>query len=458
MEIYDREQCDGVIVQFGGQTPLNLAQKLTAAGAKVIGTSPDDIDRAEDRDFFKALVSEVGMKQPPSGIAHTVAEAIEVANDIGYPVLVRPSFVLGGRGMAIVYKEKYLVKYVEEAVRAGEGKPILIDKFLEHAIELDVDCISDGETTVVGAILEHVEPAGCHSGDSASVTPPQMISAETVEKCRAYAHEFAKRLHVCGLMNLQLAVTRGEKVNGEETIWMIEVNPRASRTIPFVSKAIGVPLAGYAARCMAGEKLADIGFTEEVKLPYTCVKEAVFPFVKFPGVDITLTPEMKSTGEVMAIDRDRHIAYFKSQLAAGSKLPEKGSVFLSVKDDDKADIIPLARKLVDMGFKIYATLGTSTRLWNEGIKSQAIFRISKGRPCVLDLMREKAVDWIINTSEPNAQEMVDDIRMRSSAIIHGIAITTTVAGFAATLEGLDDFTRFGELTVCSLQEYHRKLH
>ena len=467
MEIYDREQCDGVIVQFGGQTPLNLAQKLRAAGARVIGTSPDDIDRAEDRDFFKALVSEVGMKQPPSGIAHTVAEAVTVANEIGYPVLVRPSFVLGGRGMAIVYKEKYLVKYVEEAVRAGEGKPILIDKFLEHAIELDVDCISDGETTVVGAILEHVEPAGCHSGDSASVTPPQMLSEETIQKCRAYAHEFAKRLHVCGLMNLQLAVTktvpqavpgRGAGTSSpQETIWMIEVNPRASRTIPFVSKAIGVPLASYAARCMAGEKLVDIGFTEEVKLPYTCVKEAVFPFVKFSGVDITLTPEMKSTGEVMAIDRDRHIAFFKSQLAAGSKLPSKGRVFLSVKDEDKDDVVPLAKKLVEMGFQIYATLGTSTRLWNEGIRSQAVFRISKGRPCVLDLMREKAVDWIVNTSEPNAQEMVDDIKMRSSAIIHGIPITTTVAGFAATLEGLDDFTRFGELTVSTLQEYHKKL-
>ena len=455
MEIYDREKCNGVIVQFGGQTPLNLAQKLKAAGANVIGTSPDDIDLAEDRDFFKKLVAEVGMKQPPSGIAHTVSEAVAVANEIGYPVLVRPSFVLGGRGMAIVYKEKYLVKYVEEAVRAGEGKPILIDKFLEHAIELDVDCISDGETTVVGAILEHVEPAGCHSGDSASVTPPQMLSPETIEQCRAYAHEFAKRLHVCGLMNLQLAVTKAE---GEETIWMIEVNPRASRTIPFVSKAIGVPLAGYAARCMAGEKLKDIGFTQEVKLPYTCVKEAVFPFVKFPGVDITLTPEMKSTGEVMAIDRDRHIAFFKSQLASGSKLPSKGSVFLSVKDEDKDEVVPLARKLVEMGFKIYATLGTSTRLWNEGIKSQACFRISKGRPNVLDLMKEKSVDWLVNTSEPGAEAMVDDIRMRSSAIIHGVPITTTIAGFAATLEGLEDFTRFGEFTVCTLQEYHKKLH
>ena len=456
MEIYDREKCDGVIVQFGGQTPLNLAQKLRAAGALVIGTSPDDIDRAEDRDFFKALVSEVGMHQPPSGIAHTVAEAVQVANEIGYPVLVRPSFVLGGRGMAIVYKEKYLVKYVEEAVRAAEGKPILIDKFLEHAIELDVDCISDGETTVIGAILEHVEPAGCHSGDSASVTPPQMLSEAVIDRCRAYAHEFAQRLHVCGLMNLQLAVTT-DKATGEQTIWMIEVNPRASRTIPFVSKAIGVPLAGYAARCMAGEKLVDIGFTQEVKLPYTCVKEAVFPFVKFPGVDITLTPEMKSTGEVMALDYDRHIAFFKSQLAAGSRIQPKGTLFLAVKDEDKDDVVPLARKLQAMGYEIYATCGTSTKLWENGLKSHAIYRISRGRPNVLDLINEKKVQWIVSTSEPGAEAMVDDIRMRAAAVVHGVPISTTVAGFEASVSGLEDYTRFGELSVCTLQEYHAKL-
>ncbi len=450
MEIYDREACDGVIVQFGGQTPLNLAQRLRASGANVIGTSPDDIDRAEDRDFFKALVAEVGMKQPPSGIAHTVAEAVACAEKIGYPVLVRPSFVLGGRGMAIVYKEQHLVQYVEEAVRASEGKPILIDKFLEHAIELDVDCISDGETTVVGAILEHVEPAGCHSGDSASITPPMSLSEKTLAEVRRYAHAFASRLHVCGLMNLQLAVK-------DDELWMIEVNPRASRTIPFVSKAIGVPLAGYAARCMAGEKLKDIGFTEEVALPYTAVKEAVFPFVKFPGVDVTLTPEMKSTGEVMAIDIDRDIAFFKSQLASGSHLPSKGNVFLAVKDEDKDGVVPLARKLAEMGFGIYATRGTSTRLWDEGIQTQAIYRISRGRPNVLDLIREKQVDWIVNTSEPGAEAMLDDVKMRSSAIIHGIPISTTLAGFAASLSGLDDYERFGELSVCTLQEYHRKL-
>ena len=455
MEIYDRERCDGVIVQFGGQTPLNLAQKLRAAGARVIGTSPDDIDRAEDRDFFKALVAEVGMHQPPSGIAHTVEEAVRVADEIGYPVLVRPSFVLGGRGMAIVYKEKYLVKYVEEAARAAEGKPILIDKFLEHAIELDVDCVADGETTVIGAILEHVEPAGCHSGDSASVTPPMSLSPETLAEVRRLAHEFARRLHVVGLMNLQLAVTQAP--DGGQTIWMIEVNPRASRTIPFVSKAIGVPLADYAARCMAGEKLAEIGFTQEVALPYTCVKEAVFPFVKFPGVDITLTPEMKSTGEVMALDADPSIAFFKSQLASGSRIPAKGNLFLAVRDEDKDAVVPLAQKLDRMGYAIYATRGTSTKLWEHGVKARAIYRISRGRPNVLDLIRDKAVQWIVSTSEPGAEAMVDDIRMRASAIIHGVPITTTVAGFAASVNGLEDFTRFGEFSVCSLQEYHAKL-
>ena len=286
MEIYDREQCEGVIVQYGGQTPLNLAQRLKAAGARIVGTSPDDIDRAEDRDFFKKLVEDVGVRQPASGIAHSVDDAHRIAAEIGYPVLVRPSFVLGGRGMAIVATDNELDKYVGEAVAASEGKPILIDKFLEHAIELDVDCVSDGETTVVGAILEHIEAAGCHSGDAAAITPPRSLAPETIVEVKRLAHEFAKRLHIVGLMNIQLAVTASD---GGQAVWMIEVNPRASRTVPFVSKAIGVPLADIAARCMVGEKLADIGFTQEVIPAYTSVKEAVFPFVKFPGAEVSLT-------------------------------------------------------------------------------------------------------------------------------------------------------------------------
>ena len=451
MHIYGRENCSGVIVQFGGQTPLNLAQALKAAGANVIGTSPDDIDLAEDRDYFKQLASKIGILQPANGIAHRPEEAMEVARRIGYPVLVRPSFVLGGRGMVIVHHERHLEKFAAEAALVAEGKPILIDRFLEHAVELDVDCISDGETTVVGAILEHVEPAGCHSGDSASITPPQSLSESTLKKIREYAHDFARALHVNGLMNMQLAV------KGED-IYMIEVNPRASRTIPFVSKAIGVSLAELAALCMTGRKLTELGFTKEVELPYTAVKEAVFPFVKFPGVDITLSPEMKSTGEVMSIDRSPAQAYLKSQIAAGSRLPKAGNVFISVKNEDKDEIVPLAKKLAELGFGLYATLGTSTRLYDEGIKTHALFRISRGRPNLLDLIRDQEVQWIINTSESGAEAMTDEVRMRSKAIAAGIPVTTTVAGAAAALDGIRDQLEFGRFEVCSLQEYHRHLN
>ncbi len=448
MGIYEREKCAGVIVQFGGQTPLNLAMRLKKAGANVVGTSPEDIDLAEDRDFFKQLVDKVGIKQAESGIAHNVEEALAIVEKIGYPVLVRPSFVLGGRGMVIVYKEKYLRKFVEEAAAIGEGKPILIDRFLEDATELDVDCISDGKHTVVGAIMEHVEPAGIHSGDSASVIPPMTLSKEIQDKVRAYAKEFAKELHVCGLMNMQLAVKDGE-------LYMIEVNPRASRTVPFVSKSIGVPLASYASRCMLGETLEQIGFTEEVHVPYVSVKEAVFPFVKFPGVDITLSPEMKSTGEVMSVDRDRGLAYLKSQLASGNKVPSQGNIFVSLKDEDKQKAVPLIRQLVNLGYELYATRGTSTMLYNEGIKTRAVFRISRGRPNLLDLIHDKEVQWIVNTTETGAEAMVDEIQMRSKAVVSGIPITTTIAALTSTVEGLMDKHDFGRFEVCSLQEYHR---
>ena len=448
MGIYEREKCSGVIVQFGGQTPLNLAMRLKKAGANVVGTSPEDIDLAEDRDFFKQLVDKVGIKQAESGIAHNVEEALAIVEKIGYPVLVRPSFVLGGRGMVIVYKEKYLRKFVEEAAAIGEGKPILIDRFLEDATELDVDCISDGKHTVVGAIMEHVEPAGIHSGDSASVIPPMTLSKEIQDKVRQYAKDFARELHVVGLMNMQLAVKDGE-------LYMIEVNPRASRTVPFVSKSIGVPLASYASRCMLGETLEQIGFTEEVHVPYVSVKEAVFPFVKFPGVDITLSPEMKSTGEVMSLDRDRGLAYLKSQLASGNKVPSQGNIFVSLKDEDKQKAVPLIKRLVDMGYQIYATRGTSTMLYNEGIKTRAVFRISRGRPNLLDLIHDKEVQWIVNTTENGAEAMVDEIQMRSKAVVSGIPITTTIAALTSTVEGLMDKHDFGRFEVCSLQEYHR---
>ena len=460
MEIYDREQCDGVIVQYGGQTPLNLAERLEQAGARIIGTSPKDIALAEDRDFFRALVAEIGMKQPASGIAHSIEDARRIANEIGYPVLVRPSFVLGGRGMAIVYKESELDSYVAEAVAASEGKPILIDKFLEHAIELDVDAVSDGETTQIGAILEHIEAAGCHSGDAAAITPPVSLSEKTLAEVKRYTEIFAKRLHVVGLMNLQLAVK-------DDEIWMIEVNPRASRTVPFVSKATGIPLADLGTLAMVGEKVVARGSwlvargdheppttNREPRSRYYCVKEAVFPYVKFPGAKITLSPEMKSTGEVMAIDYDRFGAYCKSQIACGSPLPKGGNVFLSVRDEDKPQVSKLAAELQSLGFNIYATLGTSTYLWNNGVESKAAFRISRGRPNVIDLIHKGKIDWVVNTSESDGEATGDSVQLRSCAVAAGVPVTTTLAGFAAAVAGLaEDRT---EKAVYSLQEYHRQ--
>ena len=464
MEVYEREGCDGAIVQLGGQTPLNLAARLEAAGVKVLGTSPRDIDRAEDRDEFQALVAEAGVKQPPSGIAHSVADARRIAAKLGYPVLVRPSFVLGGRAMAIVSTPEELEKYAAEAVAAAHGKPILVDKFLDHAVELDVDCVADGRRCVVGAILEHVEAAGCHSGDAAAVTPPRSLSPGTIAEVERIARVFAEKLHVVGLMNIQLAVRKGE-------VWMIEVNPRASRTVPFVSKAVGWPLADVAARVMTGETLDGILGPETPdaergaagaprsasKSPYYCVKEAVFPFARFPGADVALTPEMKSTGEVMAIDADPEIAYFKSQVAAGSPLPKGGDVFVSLRDEDKAGGVELARELARLGYGIYATLGTSTALWAAGIKSKAVFRISRGRPSALDLLREKAVGWIVSTAETGHEATEDNARLRTAATAAGVPLTTTLAGFRAAVAGLSENGPLGETAVRSLQEWHALL-
>ncbi len=460
MEIYNREGCDGVIVQFGGQTPLNLAERLADAGVNILGTSPHDIALAEDRDFFRALVDELGVKQPPSGIAHSVEDALKIAEEIGYPVLVRPSFVLGGRGMAIVYHEERLREFVEDAVKISDGKPILIDKFLTHAIELDVDCVSDGKTTVVGAILEHIEAAGCHSGDAAAVTPPVSLSDKTIAEVESIALKFADRLHVCGLMNIQLAVKNGE-------IWMIEVNPRASRTVPFVSKAVGWSLAGVAARCMAGETLNDIGIHPSERgerlesnansgkpWPYYCVKEAVFPFVKFPGADITLTPEMKSTGEVMAFGHDAATAYYKSQIAAGSPLPLKGGVILSVRDEDKAEVVRLAKQLDDLGYEIWATRGTSTSLWKAGIESNALYRITLGSPNALDLIRLGKVKWVVNTREDDETAHSDSLKIRSGAVAAGIPVTTTLAGFSEALKGIAAVSHETPSLPNSLQEWH----
>ena len=449
MEVYEREGCEGAIVQFGGQTPLNLAERLEAAGVKVLGTSPRDIALAEDRDFFRSLVEEVGVKQPPSGIAHSVADALDIAGKIGYPVLVRPSFVLGGRGMAIVYHEDTLRKYVEEAVRISEGRPILIDKFLTHATELDVDCVSDGDETVIGAILEHIEAAGCHSGDAAAVTPPVSLSKETIDEVNRIARTFAERLNVVGLMNIQLAVKDGE-------VWMIEVNPRASRTVPFVSKAVGWSLAGVAARCMAGEKLKDILGTEARGKSHYCVKEAVFPFVKFPGADITLTPEMKSTGEVMAFGHDAATAYYKSQIAAGSPLPDDGGVILSIRDEDKDEVVQLARTLRELGYEVWATRGTSTSLWKAGVESNALYRISLGSPNTLDLIDRRKVKWIVNIREDEESAAHDSLRIRSAAVAAGIPLTTTLAGLSEAVKGIAAMKRETASAPLSLQEWQMR--
>ena len=470
MEIYEREKCDGAIVQFGGQTPLNLAERLEAAGVCVLGTSPKDIALAEDRDFFRALVEEVGVRQPPSGIAHSVEDAIRIANDIGYPVLVRPSFVLGGRGMAIVYHEDRLREYVEQAIEISGGgaeakpsqiRPILIDKFLTHAIELDVDCVSDGETTVIGAILEHIEAAGCHSGDAAAVTPPVSLSEKTIAEVERIARTFAERLHVVGLMNIQLAVK-------DDEVWMIEVNPRASRTVPFVSKAVGWSLAGAAACCMAGEKLESLKVSgrgtrkqkQKTFRPCYCVKEAVFPFVKFPGADITLTPEMKSTGEVMAFGSDAATAYYKSQIAAGSPLPLPGGsqsaakVILSVRDEDKEEVVELAKQLDGLGYEIWATRGTSTALWKAGIESNALYRITLGSPNAIDLIRLGKVKWIVNTREDDESAHSDSLNIRSAAVAAGVPVTTTLAGFAEALKGISAVVKSKNAVPLSLQEWH----
>ncbi|MFH1476814.1 MAG: carbamoyl-phosphate synthase large subunit [Verrucomicrobiota bacterium] len=448
LHIYRREQCGGVIVQFGGQTPLNLAKDLEENGVNIIGTKPAGIERAEDRRCFAEMVRKLGLKQPDNGMAASVEEAEAVAGRIGYPVLARPSFVLGGRAMVIADDEHALRTYMAAAIDVSEKRPVLIDQYLEHATEVDVDCITDGETCVIGAIMEHVELAGIHSGDSACILPAQSLPENVRNIIRLHTQALAKELNVCGLMNVQFAVKDGE-------VFVLEVNPRASRTIPFVSKAIGVPLAKLAALVMTGVRLKELGFVKEVQPKHVSVKEAVFPFARFPGIDVILSPEMKSTGEVMGIDSGVGMAFLKSQIAAGNTLPASGNVFLSVRDEDKLDVIPLATRLVELGFGIYATLGTSTALRDNGIKSQACFRISKGRPNIMDIIAESNVAWVVNTPSSGAGPREDEIRMRAHAVIRGIPITTTLDGLRAAINGLEALRKMEHMEVCSLQEYHR---
>jgi carbamoyl-phosphate synthase large subunit len=449
LEIYRQEQCDGVIVQFGGQTPLNLASDLEAHGVNIIGTSPSMIDAAEDRDLFRKILDRIDLAQPKNRIAHSQEQAYELAGEIGFPILLRPSFVLGGRGMFIVYDVNEMKAIVRDVFEVAPGKPVLLDQFLEDAYELDVDCISDGETSVIGGILQHVEFAGVHSGDAAMVMPPHTLSAEILETVREATYALARELQVVGLMNVQYAIK-------DDELFIIEVNPRASRTVPFVSKAIGIPLAKIAARVMAGEKLTDLGFTKEVIPPYWAVKESVFPFNRFPGAPIMLSPEMRSTGEVMGLDKDLGVAFAKSQMAAKPSLPDSGDVFISVKDHDKARAVEIARGLSELGFGITATAGTGKLLKENGIDVKSVYRLSEGRPNVIDLIKNGKITLIINTPQGTVPRQNENL-IRSEALKHNICIMTTISAAAAAVDGIRSLREKG-YEVRSIQSYSEECH
>jgi carbamoyl-phosphate synthase large subunit len=449
LAIVDREQPDGVIVQFGGQTPLKLAVPLERAGVRIIGTSPDSIDRAEDRERFDDVLRTLGLLRPENGIARAQAEAIAVANRLGYPVLVRPSYVLGGRAMEIIYEPHDLERYVRRAFAASPDRPLLIDRFLDDAVELDVDAVSDGSDVVIGGIMEHIERAGVHSGDSACALPPTTIDAEVQAEIRRQTVALARELAVVGLMNVQYAV-QGRRV------FILEVNPRASRTVPFVSKAIGVPLAKIAARVMAGRTLAELGFTREVVPRHVSVKEAVFPFLKFPGVDTVLGPEMKSTGEVMGIGDSFGSAFAKAEIAAGTALPLAGTVFISVRPEDRDGATAAAQRLAGLGFRLLATRGTAAHLSAAGIPVEVVNKVSEGSPHVVDALVADAIALVINTPQPDARELRDSFSIRRTALERRIPYFTTIAGAQAAAEAIAVLAQ-GPLTVKPLQDYHRDI-
>ncbi|MGE5207998.1 MAG: carbamoyl-phosphate synthase large subunit, partial [Alphaproteobacteria bacterium] len=445
LNIHDQEKPEGVFVQFGGQTPLNLASGLKAAGVPILGTQPESIETAEDRKLFAAMLDKLGLRQTPNGSATSEKEAVAIAQKIGYPVLVRPSFVLGGRAMELVYTETDLGRYMANATEVTPDRPVLIDRFLEDAVEVDVDCISDGEMTVIGAIMEHIEEAGIHSGDSACVIPTFSLSQKVLDEITFATKAMAHELNVRGLMNVQFAVK-------EDEVYVLEVNPRASRTVPFVSKAIGVPLAKMAAKVMTGKSLRELGFTKEIVPKHFSVKEAVFPFLRYEGLDISLGPEMKSTGEVMGMDVDLGLAYAKSQMAAPPPLPKGGRVFISVKDADKEAIIPVAREFLKLGFEIVSTGGTAETLMNAKIKVTKVFKIHEGRPNVLDRIKNGDIDFIINTPSgkiPREHEVV----IRNAALAAKIPIMTTVRAALASANGIRSLQK-RKVQVRSLQEYH----
>ncbi|HNQ88593.1 MAG TPA: carbamoyl-phosphate synthase large subunit [Verrucomicrobiota bacterium] len=453
LHIYHRERCWGAIAQFGGQTPLNLALGLERNGVRILGTSPQSIEVAEDRKLFAAMLTRLGIAQPPNGIATNEAEALVVARQLGYPVLVRPSFVLGGRAMQIVDADAELQHYMRVAVEASPERPVLVDKFLEDATEVDVDCIADvglypgtdqGDV-VLGGMLEHIEFAGVHSGDAAMVLPPHTLTDRVMRAIREQTHAMARELRVAGLMNVQYAVK-------DETVYVLEVNPRASRTVPFVSKAIGVPLAKLAARIMAGQPLRELGFTSEIWPVHWAVKESVFPFNRFQGQDILLSPEMRSTGEVMGLDADLGIAYAKSQMAAGAPLPLEGRVFISVCDADKPGVGAVARLYADLGFGLVSAGRTAGVLEAAGLSVQRIFKLQEGRPNALDLLKNRDLQLVINTPSGQAPR-ADEVRIRTTSVYTGTPIMTTLSGARAAAHGIAALRRKG-YSVRPLQEYH----